>query len=301
VLPKSRARRRTWPQTGSATGRDRAEPGQTRRLGQRRPTARRRPDRRQTREIINKHKVGKHFITTVTDETFSYRRDEDKITAEAALDGIYVIRTGLGEEKTRPGRRHTRLSETRTHRTGLSLHQIRRLGSPTGPSLYRRPYQSPHLHLHARLLPHLAPPQNPGTPHIHRRKHFPGRRPSRAGTTLKGSRHQGHHENHPGRAAPSTTTPGLSRTSANSPATRSTSPASTSTNSPIRPPCNAERSTCSPRRSPSPSPEVDTGIPASRTKAQVTARHLRVPEILHVAVDLPVRHRRRTGMIHRWR
>lgn len=50
-------------------------------------------------KIINKHKVGKHFITTVTDETFSYRRDEDKITAEAALDGIYVIRTGLGDEK----------------------------------------------------------------------------------------------------------------------------------------------------------------------------------------------------------
>jgi hypothetical protein len=50
-------------------------------------------------KIINKHKVGKHFITTVTDNTFTYRRDEDKITAEAALDGIYVIRTGLDDDK----------------------------------------------------------------------------------------------------------------------------------------------------------------------------------------------------------
>lgn len=50
-------------------------------------------------KIINKHKVGKHFITTITDNTFTYRRDEDKITAEAALDGIYVIRTGLDDEK----------------------------------------------------------------------------------------------------------------------------------------------------------------------------------------------------------
>ncbi|HEX7427189.1 MAG TPA: IS1634 family transposase [Mycobacterium sp.] len=50
-------------------------------------------------KIINKHKVGKHFITTVTDGTFSYRRDDDKINAEAALDGIYVIRTGLSDEK----------------------------------------------------------------------------------------------------------------------------------------------------------------------------------------------------------
>jgi Transposase DDE domain len=50
-------------------------------------------------KIINKHKVGKHFITTVTDDAFTYRRDEDKITAEAALDGIYVIRTGLDDGK----------------------------------------------------------------------------------------------------------------------------------------------------------------------------------------------------------
>jgi hypothetical protein len=50
-------------------------------------------------KIINKHKVGKHFITTITDHTFSYRRDDEKIAAEAALDGIYVIRTGLDDEQ----------------------------------------------------------------------------------------------------------------------------------------------------------------------------------------------------------
>jgi hypothetical protein len=50
-------------------------------------------------KIINKHKVGKHFITTITDHTLSYRRDDEKIAAEAALDGIYVIRTGLDDEQ----------------------------------------------------------------------------------------------------------------------------------------------------------------------------------------------------------
>lgn len=49
--------------------------------------------------VINKHKVGKHFITTVTDDTITYRRDEDKIAAETALDGIYVIRTSVETEK----------------------------------------------------------------------------------------------------------------------------------------------------------------------------------------------------------
>jgi transposase len=51
-----------------------------------------------TGKVIGKHKVGKHFLREVTDSTFTYRRDEDKIRAEAALDGIYVIRTSVPDE-----------------------------------------------------------------------------------------------------------------------------------------------------------------------------------------------------------
>ena len=46
-------------------------------------------------KVIDKHKVGKHFIREITDTTFSFRRDQDKIDAEAALDGVYVIRTSV--------------------------------------------------------------------------------------------------------------------------------------------------------------------------------------------------------------
>jgi hypothetical protein len=46
-------------------------------------------------KVINKHKVGKHFTTTIADEDFAYHRDGDKIATEAALDGIYVIRTSV--------------------------------------------------------------------------------------------------------------------------------------------------------------------------------------------------------------
>jgi transposase len=49
-------------------------------------------------KVIGKHKVAKHFLRQVTDTTFTYRRDEDKIRAEAALDGIYVIRTSVPDE-----------------------------------------------------------------------------------------------------------------------------------------------------------------------------------------------------------
>jgi hypothetical protein len=46
-------------------------------------------------KVINKKKVAKHFITEITGDGLSWHRDEPKIAAEAALDGIYVIRTSL--------------------------------------------------------------------------------------------------------------------------------------------------------------------------------------------------------------
>ena len=50
-------------------------------------------------KVINKRKVGKHFITDIADGRLSWRRDQGKIAAEAELDGIYVIRTSAAEEK----------------------------------------------------------------------------------------------------------------------------------------------------------------------------------------------------------
>ncbi|WP_239656269.1 IS1634 family transposase [Mycobacterium riyadhense] len=43
--------------------------------------------------VIAKRKVGKHFRREITDTTFTYHRDQAAIDAEAALDGIYVLRT----------------------------------------------------------------------------------------------------------------------------------------------------------------------------------------------------------------
>jgi|SRR6266850_2776905 len=46
-------------------------------------------------KIINHYKVGKHFLLEIGEEAFAYRRDEKKIAEEAALDGLYVIRTSV--------------------------------------------------------------------------------------------------------------------------------------------------------------------------------------------------------------
>ena len=48
--------------------------------------------------IINKHKMAKHFSLTITDSSFSFTRREEKLAAEAAIDGIYIVRTSSQEE-----------------------------------------------------------------------------------------------------------------------------------------------------------------------------------------------------------
>src|SRR6266700_2924405 len=44
-------------------------------------------------KIINKRKVAKHFILDIGEQRITWRRDQASIDAEAATDGIYVIRT----------------------------------------------------------------------------------------------------------------------------------------------------------------------------------------------------------------
>jgi hypothetical protein len=45
--------------------------------------------------VLDKHKMAKHFNLTITDTGFRFARKTDAIAAEAALDGIYVVRTSL--------------------------------------------------------------------------------------------------------------------------------------------------------------------------------------------------------------
>jgi len=45
--------------------------------------------------VLDTHKMAKHFTLDITDTRFSFARKTDEITAEAALDGLYVVRTSL--------------------------------------------------------------------------------------------------------------------------------------------------------------------------------------------------------------
>ena len=49
--------------------------------------------------VLARSKMGKHFRYEITEEAFTFERDEGSIAEEAALDGIYVLRTSVGAER----------------------------------------------------------------------------------------------------------------------------------------------------------------------------------------------------------
>lgn len=46
-------------------------------------------------KVLGRYKMGKHFTLDISDTRFRYARDEAAIAREAALDGLYVIRTSV--------------------------------------------------------------------------------------------------------------------------------------------------------------------------------------------------------------
>ena len=46
-------------------------------------------------KVLQRYKMGKHFQLEITEESFNYRRKQEAIEREAALDGIYVVRSSL--------------------------------------------------------------------------------------------------------------------------------------------------------------------------------------------------------------
>jgi hypothetical protein len=58
----------------------------------------------QAGKVIGKYKTAKHFAVTVTDDSLDVTRRQDRIDAEAALDGFYVLRTPVpASELDAPG------------------------------------------------------------------------------------------------------------------------------------------------------------------------------------------------------
>jgi len=54
-------------------------------------------------KVIDKYKVGKHIETEIEDNTFTFKINEANVRAEAALDGIYVVRSSVKKEMMEAG------------------------------------------------------------------------------------------------------------------------------------------------------------------------------------------------------
>jgi Transposase DDE domain len=93
---------------------------------------------------LKRHRMRKHFQTTITDTTFTYSRNADTITTEAALDGFYILRTSLTESALPAG------DVVRAYK---NLEQAERaFGTLKGPDLQIRPI---HHHLEDRVKTHI--------------------------------------------------------------------------------------------------------------------------------------------------
>jgi len=79
--------------------------------------------------VVNRYKMAKHFELEIQEGVFSYRRKEEQIAAEAALDGIYVLRTTcaadeLGSQAVVRVYKQLKMAE-RAHRTMKGALEVR--------------------------------------------------------------------------------------------------------------------------------------------------------------------------------
>ena len=95
-------------------------------------------------KVVNQYKVAKHFELVIDDTALGFARKEDSIRAEAALDGLYIIRTSVKPE---------RMDAPTCVRTYKSLAQVERAFlSMKMMDLKVRPI---HHHLEGRVRAHI--------------------------------------------------------------------------------------------------------------------------------------------------
>ena len=98
-LPQPAPRHRARAKARGALVLDRGGRRADRRPGQSGPAQGQGRDRFPPRKGAEQLKMEKHFVSEIADDRLVVVRDEDSIKAEAALDGIYVLRTTIGRDE----------------------------------------------------------------------------------------------------------------------------------------------------------------------------------------------------------
>jgi len=93
---------------------------------------------------VKRYRMNKHFELAITDTSFAFARKREQIETEAALDGVYVLRTSVPAQT---------LLTAEVVRAYKGLEQVERaFGSFKGPDLQIRPI---HHHLETRVRAHV--------------------------------------------------------------------------------------------------------------------------------------------------
>ncbi len=95
-------------------------------------------------KMINQYKVAKHFEMVITDNALTFARVQDNINAEAALDGLYIIRTSVQAE---------RMDAAACVRTYKSLAQVER--AFLSMKMMDLKVRQIHHHLEGRVRAHI--------------------------------------------------------------------------------------------------------------------------------------------------
>lgn len=93
--------------------------------------------------VLGRFKMAKHFRYEITDDAFRFERDPERIEDEAALDGIYVIRTTVPKEE---------MTAEAAVEAYKSLSQVERAFRSTKTDLDVRPL---HHHTEPRVRAHV--------------------------------------------------------------------------------------------------------------------------------------------------
>jgi len=87
-------------------------------------------------KVIDKYKVAKHYTLDIGDTHFRFAVDEDNVAAEAALDGLYVVRTSVAV--ARLSTEDTVLSYKRLSQVERAFHTLKSLDLEVRPIRHRR-------------------------------------------------------------------------------------------------------------------------------------------------------------------
>ena len=145
--------------------------------------------------VLNRRHMAKHFELTIADTSFAFSRKTEAIAAEAALDGIYVIRSSLPRDGFPTAAivlAYKGLSHAERGFRDIKSGEPRR---PPDPPPQGSSRARPRLPLHARLLRRLAHEARPRPDAVQGRRSDRRGRPAdiagRQGQSLSGGAPQG--------------------------------------------------------------------------------------------------------------